>query len=103
MAGLSARLLIASSLLAGLAGAAAAQPAPVGSLCNAAGKVEVFREEVAISCAEEPEQEMKALFKARGEYQGKFGLSPELKAQIDARIDRRIRELRKIKAAKKSA
>jgi hypothetical protein len=29
-----------------------------------------------------------------------FGLAPEKKAQIDARIERRIRELRKIKAAR---
>jgi hypothetical protein len=95
--------LIASSL-AGLAGAAAAtaQPAPVGSLCNSEHKIEVFKEVSSTACADDPEKEMKALFKARAEYQGTFGISPEKKAQIDARIDRRLRELRKLKDAKKS-
>lgn len=100
MAALKLRYWIAASF-AGLAGAAAAQPAPVGSLCNAGGKIEVFAEVASIGCAADPEKEMKALFKARSEYQGTFGLSPEKKAQIDARIERRIRELRKAKAAKK--
>ena len=102
MIGVSRIWVAGTALLAaaGLAGAAQAAPTPVGSLCNAEGKIEVFHQVSASACADEPDKELKALFKARSEYQDKFGLSVEEKAQIDARIQRRIREIWKIKAAK---
>jgi hypothetical protein len=100
MTGLKFNFVIASALAAGLAGAAYAGPAPVGSLCNADGKIEVYGEVASTSCSAEPEKEMKALLKAGSEYQGRYGLATEKKMLIDSRIDRRIRELRKLKAAK---
>jgi hypothetical protein len=102
MNGRKLRIVIGASALAAAAvpGSGAAAQTPVGSLCNGSGKIEVFTEVSSIACVGDPEREMKALFKARSEYQGMFGLAPEKKAQIDARIERRIRELRKIKAAR---
>ena len=102
MIGVSRFWVAGSAMLAGaaLAGAAVAAPAPVGSLCNAEGKIEVFHQVSTSACADEPDKELKALFKARSEYQDKFGLTADERAQIDARIQRRIRELWKIKAAK---
>lgn len=94
MARMSRTLGIAAVLAAGLAGAAAAQPAPVGSLCNADGRIEVMAQVSSASCAGEPGKEMKALFKARAEFQENSQLSPEQRGVIDARIQRRIRELR---------
>ena len=102
MAWMTARIVIASSLLAALAGAAAAAPGPVGSLCNSNGRIEVFQEVASTACVDETDKEMKALFKARSEFQGTPGLSPEKRAQIDARIERRIRELRRIKTTAKA-
>jgi hypothetical protein len=94
------RVAGAAVLAAGLAVAAQAAPAPVGSLCNAEGRIEVFHQVSSSACAAEPDKELKAQIKARTEYQDKFGLSVDEKAQIDARIQRRIREIWKIKAAK---
>jgi hypothetical protein len=102
MAALTARILVAA-LLAGLAGsAAAALPTPVGSLCNADGLIEVLAEVSTTPCLAEPDKEMKALFKAQTEFQGMRSLSVEKKLQIDGRIERRVRELRKLKATKKA-
>ena len=103
MAWRKARIAIASTLLAGLAGTAAAGPAPVGSLCNAEGKIQVFAHQASIGCTDSADSELKALLKARGEYKDMSGLSLEEKAQVDARIQRRLREIWKIKSAAKSA
>jgi hypothetical protein len=103
MTGSKLKILIAAALT-GLAGAAAsAESAPVGSLCNAEGKIEVFGEVATITCSEAPEAEMKALLKAGSEYQTRYGLSTEKKMLIDARINRRVKELRKLKSAAKTA
>lgn len=101
MTGPKPKIAIALPLLAGLAGAAAAAAPlpPVGSLCNAQGKIEVFSEVSTTDCVDEPDKEIKALFRAQTEYQRSSGLTVEKKLQIDARIERRIRELRKLKAA----
>ena len=96
MAWRKARIAIASTLLAGPA-------APVGSLCNAEGKIQVFAHQASIGCTDSADSELKALLKARGEYKDMSGLSLEEKAQVDARIQRRLREIWKIKSAAKSA
>jgi len=88
-------------LLAGLGGAAGATAAPVGSLCNAGGKIEVMAKVSDAECTAEPSAELKALLKARRAYQDQSDLTSEQRAQIDARIDRRMRELWKAKAASK--
>ena len=89
-------------VVAGSAGAgAAATQKPVGSLCNANGKIEVMATVTGIECVDAPDQELKALLKARAEFQDKSGLSAEQRAMIDARIQRRIREIWKIQSAAK--
>lgn len=104
MTGPRLKIAIVSSLFAGLAGAdAAAALPPVGSLCNAGGRIEVFAEVSETACVDEPDKEMKALFKAQSEYERSTKLSVEKKLQIGARIERRIREIRKAKQAKKDA
>ena len=102
MPGTKPRIVSAVMLACGVAGsAAAAAPPPVGSLCNAEGRIEVFSEAASTPCVAEPEKEMKALFKAQAEFQRMSRLSVEKKLQIDARIERRIREIRKLKAEAK--
>ncbi|MDB5722472.1 MAG: hypothetical protein JWP15_3090 [Alphaproteobacteria bacterium] len=92
---------ISSVLLAGAIGSAAMAVAPVGSLCNADGKIEVMSQVAGTPCVNEPDKELKALLKARAAYQDMMGLGPQEKAQIDARIERRMKEIWKIKAASK--
>lgn len=101
MTGVTKLYLCASALLvAGIGGAAGATAAPVGSLCNAGGKIEVMSQVSDAACTAEPAAELKALLKARRGYQDQSNLTSEQRAQIDARIDRRLRELWKAKAAK---
>lgn len=77
--------------LAALPAAAGAAPASA-SLCNGAGKVEVMAQALDVECGGGAEQERKALGKARALYQAR-GLDWQTRALIEARIDRRIRDL----------
>lgn len=78
-------------LLASMPGSAVAA-SKGGSLCNAAGKVEVMAQPLDIDCAGGAEQERQALATARSRYQNQ-GLDWQTRAFIDARIDRRIKQL----------
>jgi len=89
------RISIASAaalLAAGFAGTASAATA---SLCNADGKVEVLSHLSRVSCGPETKGEARALLKARDRYQADSTLTWQERARITARIDRRIRELRR--------
>ena len=78
-------------------------PAELHRLPTGAGKIQVFAHQASIGCTDAADSELKALLKARGEYKDMSGLSLEEKAQVDARIQRRLREIWKIKSAAKSA
>ncbi len=85
-----ASLLAATTLfLAALPAAAAPQSA---SLCNAEGKVQVMSEKLDIDCAGGPAEEQRALRKARAVFQG-GQLEWQTRAMIQAKIDKRIRDL----------
>ena len=71
---------------------AAASAAQSASLCNASGKIEVMSKALDIDCAGGAAQERQALAKARSKYQN-GDLDWQTRAFIDARIDRRIKEL----------
>jgi len=85
----------AAFFLAGAAGAATApMPTASGSLCNAQGKVEVLSEKVDVDCGDGPQAEMKALYRARSQYDSGNYLGVEQRAMIEARIQQRIHQLR---------
>ena len=89
------RIYIASAaalLAAGIAGKASAATA---SLCNADGKVEVLSHLSSVSCDSSAEGEVRALLKARTHYEGDITLGWQERAMVGARIDRRVRELRR--------
>jgi hypothetical protein len=85
----------AAFFFAGAAGAATAPtPSASASLCNAQGKVEVLNEPADVDCGTGPQGEMKAISRARSQYDSGNYLGAEKRAMIEARIDRRMRELR---------
>jgi hypothetical protein len=83
----------AAACLAGaLSGTACAEPAS-GTLCNAAGKVEVLSRASSVDCGDGTAQEMKALRKARALYGSNLHLDWKDKMAIESRIDSRLRIL----------
>ena len=84
----SATALVLVTAVPGIALAASSG----ASLCNAAGKVEVMAQPLNIDCGQGAEQERQALAEARARYQN-AGLDWQTRAFIDARIDRRLKEL----------
>ncbi|HYG48410.1 MAG TPA: hypothetical protein VD846_10780 [Allosphingosinicella sp.] len=89
------RFFIASAALLLAGGIAGTASAATPSLCNADGKVEVLAHTSAITCDSSPEGEARALLKARTRYEGDSRLDWKERAIVTARIDRRVRELRR--------
>jgi hypothetical protein len=84
--------LAAGFVAVGVAANAASASAPSASLCNEAGKVEVMSEASGLDCGSGAKDEM---LKARRVYQRNAGISVPTKVVIAARIDGRLRELRR--------
>jgi hypothetical protein len=87
------RIFLASA--AALLGFAGTASAAAPSLCNADGRVEVLSHTSSIACDSSAKGEVRALLKARTRYEGDSTLGWQERAIITARIDRRVRELRR--------
>jgi hypothetical protein len=86
------RVFSSVTAVAFAAALSAGADASSASLCNASGKVEVLSEQLDLTCAGGVTEERQALMKARAAYQT-HGLDWQTRALINAKIERRLKQL----------